>query len=249
MHPSRSRNRVDVRLLTAGGLIVGFAALLIGRQLFGAAPPPDNAQPVVSAAVPPKPSIDTARTAVAVTRAERRQARREERERREQARLAAAAIPMSAKLAELRARDGEPAAARPDLEMIKENRGAPLNQEQRRIVANRMIEAGRRAMAAGDLGLVYEHFFRAAETYSSVETHAVLGELLLKTRVISSADYHLRWAAEHDSDNPDRWIALANAYALKPDPGAAYKAVAKARELDPAIDIVRDEAGLFRRQE
>ena len=69
------------------------------------------------------------------------------------------------------------------------------------------------------------------------------------TRVRSSADYHLRWAAEHDADNPDRWIALANAYALKPDPGAAYKAVAKARELDPAIDIVRDDAGLFRRQE
>jgi len=240
-----SSHRSGSRLPVVGGgfLLVAFA--VAGILLFGRPSPPAPVEVAVSAK-----TIDLNKTPEAgrSAKVERRKQRRAEQERRAQAQLAAEAVPMSERLAALRAKDGDPAAERPDLEMIRANGGKPLSEQQRRLAAERLIESGQRAIKAGDLGLVYEQLFRAVETYSSVETHAALGDILLKTSMASMADYHLRWAAEHDPGNPDRWIALANAYTLKIDPNAAYKAIAKARALDPDIKVVRDQRGFFKRR-
>ncbi len=237
-------NQHRSRLLAVVGTVLTLAFVVVGLGLFVSSTSSSPTEVAVSA----KPGLRQHRPSLTPAKVERRRERRVELDRRAKAQLAAEAIPMSERLAKLRAKDGEPAAERPDLEMIHDNGGKPLSKQQQRIAAERMIEAGRRAMKAGDLGLGYEQFFRATETYSSVETHAALGDLLLKTSMASMADYHLRWAAEHDPGNPDRWIALANAYTLKPDPGAAHKAVEKAREVDPGIDVVRDNRGFFKRR-
>ena len=79
---------------------------------------------------------------------------------------------------------------------------------------------------------------------ASAANHGELGDLLLKLTAIDRALYHLEQSAHLDPGSADRWIALANAWYRKPDPGAAWKAERRAREAEPGLVIGRDESGL-----
>ncbi|HYB98310.1 MAG TPA: hypothetical protein VEC57_04170 [Candidatus Limnocylindrales bacterium] len=80
----------------------------------------------------------------------------------------------------------------------------------------------------------------------SAENHAAYGRLLRDLTVIDKALYHLRAAAEADPRNADRWIELANAYYLKPDPGLAWQAEKRAREAEPGLQLRRTRGQLER---
>jgi tetratricopeptide (TPR) repeat protein len=100
------------------------------------------------------------------------------------------------------------------------------------------------ARQQGDLRTTVELLRAAVEASPSVETHAALGGLYLELGAARAAEPHLRAAAEGDPMNADRWIALANALALKPDPMAAAGALEQARAVEPALDVTRDAIGL-----
>jgi len=103
------------------------------------------------------------------------------------------------------------------------------------------------ARAQGDLRTTVNLLQAAVDRAPAVETHAALGGLYLEMGVTSAADVHLRAAAMGDAGNADRWIALANALARKPDPGAAAEALERARATDPSLRIVRDARGWLAR--
>lgn len=108
-------------------------------------------------------------------------------------------------------------------------------------LASSLVEQGRAALAMGDLEKGFEAYRRAADYDPSAETHGLVGDLYLRMAVRSEAEFHLRRAADLDPENPDRWLALANAYFLKSDLGAAWKAIDRAKQADPTITIERDE--------
>lgn len=103
-----------------------------------------------------------------------------------------------------------------------------------------LIDRGRAALADGDLRAGFDAYRRAVEYTPTAETHGLVGDLYLRAAVASEAIFHLRRAAELDPENADRWIALANAYMLQTDLGASWKAIARAREIEPEITIERD---------
>jgi tetratricopeptide (TPR) repeat protein len=109
-----------------------------------------------------------------------------------------------------------------------------------RALASSLVEQGRAALAAGDLEKGFEAYRRAADYDPSAETHGLVGDLYLRMAVRSEAEFHLRRAADLEPENPDRWLALANAHFLKSDLGAAWKAIDRAKQADPTIDIERD---------
>lgn len=117
-----------------------------------------------------------------------------------------------------------------------------------RAEATALIAAAVQARGAGDLRAAVEDLQAAVERAPSVETHGALGALYLEMGVTASADVHLRAAAEGDPTNADRWIALANAYYLKPDPGAAAEALAQARAAAPGLRVSRDANGWLVRE-
>ncbi len=82
---------------------------------------------------------------------------------------------------------------------------------------------------------------------SSARNHGDYGHLLRDLTAIDKALYHLRRATELDPGNPDRWIELANAYYLKPDPGKAWEAEKQARAADPNLKLRRSPRGLAER--
>jgi len=108
-------------------------------------------------------------------------------------------------------------------------------------LASSLFEQGRAALAMGDLEKGFEAYRRAADYDPSAETHGLVGDLYLRMAVRSEAEFHLRRAADLEPENPDRWLALANAYFLKSDLGAAWKAIDRAKQADPTITIERDE--------
>jgi len=108
-------------------------------------------------------------------------------------------------------------------------------------LATSLVEQGRAAIADGDLKKGFESYRRAVEYNPTAETHGLVGDLYLRMAVRSEASFHLRRAAELEPENPDRWIALANAYFLSIDPIAAAKALDRAKQLDPTIVIERDD--------
>ncbi len=238
------------------GLAVGVVAIAFGLGVFdhddsgerGAATTPApstnlDSEPTAAAGARNAEAID----AIKQRRKERAERTRIAREARVAQELAVAAIPVSERLAETRGREGKPAAGRPDLEMIRAKGGAPLTEQEAAVASSLVLEEGKKAMAAGDLTLAFEHLFRATELHGSLEAHATLGDLLVRSRQAWRADEHLRKAAEIDPQNPDRWIALANAYAIKPDPIAASRAIKRAKELEPEIVVERDDGGLYKR--
>lgn len=99
------------------------------------------------------------------------------------------------------------------------------------------------ARRQGDLRTALALLRAAVDAAPSVATHAALGGLYLELGGARVAEPHLRAAAEGDPTNADRWVALANALALKPDPMAAAGALEQARAADPALDVTRDAGG------
>jgi tetratricopeptide (TPR) repeat protein len=117
------------------------------------------------------------------------------------------------------------------------SRPAQVNAKE---LAQGLLEQGRASLASGDMAAGFEAFRRAVDYYPSAETHGALGDLYLRAAASSSAIFHLRRAADLDDQNADRWLLLANAYFLKPDLGAAWKAIERAKTVDPDIAIARD---------
>jgi len=79
----------------------------------------------------------------------------------------------------------------------------------------------------------------AVRTDPSPENHAAYGRLLRDLTAMDDALYQLRAAAEKDPGNADRWIELANAYYLKPDPGLAWNAEKRAKQAEPGLQLRR----------
>jgi tetratricopeptide (TPR) repeat protein len=104
------------------------------------------------------------------------------------------------------------------------------------------------ARARGDLDATLELLQAAVERAPVTETHAALGALFLELGAAGAADTHLRAAAEGDPRTADRWIALANALALKPDPLAAATALGRARAAEPGLRVTRDGRGWLTRE-
>jgi len=89
-----------------------------------------------------------------------------------------------------------------------------------------------------------EVFRRAVEAEPTAQNHGDLGSLLYRLTAFDEAAIHLRAAAELDPTNADRWIALANVYYRKVDPGEAWKAEKRAREAEPGLELARDGSGM-----
>ena len=86
----------------------------------------------------------------------------------------------------------------------------------------------------------FDAYRRAVEYAPSAETHGLLGDLYLRSAATGEAGFHLRRAADLDPNNADRWLALANVYVLTTDLGAAWKAIERAKQVEPGIVIERD---------
>src|SRR5688572_3810894 len=95
--------------------------------------------------------------------------------------------------------------------------------------ARSLLAAAAAARRGGDLRATLSLLEAAVELAPSVETHAALGGFHLQLGAARAAERHLRAAATGDPGRADRWIALARALALKPDPMAAAGALARAR--------------------
>lgn len=103
------------------------------------------------------------------------------------------------------------------------------------------------ARRRGDLRATLALLRAAVERAPAVETRAALGALYLELGVTGAAEANLRAAVEGDPGNADRWIALANTLALKPDPMAAADALEHARTAEPGLRVTRDAGGRLAR--
>jgi Flp pilus assembly protein TadD len=111
-------------------------------------------------------------------------------------------------------------------------------------LARELIERGRAALADGDFQAGVDSYRRALEYTPTAETHGLVGDLYLRAAATSEAAFHLRRAADLEPNNADRWLALANVYILKTDMGAAWKAIDRAKEVEPGITVERDRNNL-----
>ena len=118
----------------------------------------------------------------------------------------------------------------------------PERVEVARLAHEKLLQ-GRDRLADGELAAGLEAFEAAVQLDSNAETNGALGALYFMMAARTEAYTHLRRATDLDPDNPDRWLALANAEHLRIDPGAAWDAVRRARELDPELVIERDPSG------
>lgn len=110
--------------------------------------------------------------------------------------------------------------------------GAALRAEADRLIAEGRVTEG------------IEVFRKAVEAAPTAANHGDLGSLLYRLTAFDEAALHLRAAAELDPGNADRWIALANVYYRKTNPGEAWKAEKRAREAEPGLQLGRDGAGM-----
>jgi len=108
-------------------------------------------------------------------------------------------------------------------------------------LARELIDRGRASLADGDFRAGFEAYRLAAEYSPTAETHGLIGDLYLRAAATSEAAFHLRRAADLDPGNADRWLALANVYILKTDLGAAWKAIDRAKQVEPGIIVERDD--------
>ncbi len=118
----------------------------------------------------------------------------------------------------------------------------PERVEIARLAHEKLLQ-GRDRLADGELAAGLEAFEAAVQLDSNAETNGALGTLYFMMAARTEAYTHLRRATDLDPNNPDRWLALANAEHLRTDPGAAWDAVRRARELDPGLVIERDPSG------
>lgn len=110
--------------------------------------------------------------------------------------------------------------------------GEGLREKADRLIAEGKVREGLDAMR------------KAVEADPSARNHGDLGALLDRLTVFDEAVRNLKRAAELDHDNADRWIALANAYYRKVEPGEAWKAERRAREAEPGLVLGRDSNGM-----
>jgi Flp pilus assembly protein TadD len=110
--------------------------------------------------------------------------------------------------------------------------GATLRAEADRLIAEGRVVEG------------IDVFRRAVEAAPTAKNHGDLGSLLYRLTAFDEATLHLRAAAELDPGNADRWIALANVYYRRVNPGAAWEAEKRAREAEPGLELARDAEGM-----
>lgn len=125
---------------------------------------------------------------------------------------------------------------------------AALPNVAARTAAAALLAGAVDARAQGDLRATLELLRTAVERAPAVETHAALGALYLELGAAGAAETHLRAAAEGDPRTAERWIALANALALRPDPIAAADALEHARAAEPGLRVTRDAGGWLARE-
>jgi len=125
---------------------------------------------------------------------------------------------------------------------------AALPEAEAHSTAAALLADAAAARRQGDLRTTLALLRAAAERVPSVETHAALGGLYLELGAVGRAETNLRAALEGDPGNADRWIALANALALKPDPMAAADALERARAAEPGVRITRGDDGWLARE-
>lgn len=143
--------------------------------------------------------------------------------------------------------DGEaPALATPDAlpKASSPSPGAPVDPAPASADAVALRKAADELLAKGPSIEGLEALRRATEADPSARNHGDLGTLLETMTAFDDALIHLRRAADLDPNNADRWIALANGYYRKVDPGEAWKAERRAREAEPGLVLGRDSNGM-----
>ena len=110
--------------------------------------------------------------------------------------------------------------------------GAALRAEADRLIAEGRVVEG------------IDVFRKAVEAAPTAKNHGDLGSLLYRLTAFDEATLHLRAAAELDPGNADRWIALANVYYRRVNPGEAWEAEKRAREAEPGLELARDAEGM-----
>jgi hypothetical protein len=101
-----------------------------------------------------------------------------------------------------------------------------------------------RLLAAGKITEAVEVFRAVVAAQPTAENHGDFGSLLARLTAFDEAAVQLRAAAELDPGNADRWIALANVFYRKVNPGEAWKAEKRAREAEPGLELGRDADGM-----
>jgi tetratricopeptide (TPR) repeat protein len=101
-----------------------------------------------------------------------------------------------------------------------------------------------RLIAAGKIAEGLDALRKAVDADPTAKNHGDLGALLYRLTAFDESAIHLRAAAELDPTNADRWVALANVYYRKVNPGEAWKAEARARQAEPGLELGRDADGM-----
>lgn len=110
--------------------------------------------------------------------------------------------------------------------------------------ADELRDEAHRLLGEGNVAEGLEALKKAVDQDPSARNQGELGDLFVRLTAIDKGIRYLRAAAELEPTNADRWIALANAYYLEPNPGEAWKAERKAREAEPGLQLGRDAHGL-----
>lgn len=110
-----------------------------------------------------------------------------------------------------------------------------LREEADRLIAEGRVKEGVDALR------------QATYANPTAKNHGDLGALLEKLTVFDEALRELKAAAELEPNDPDRWIAVANAAYRAVDPGEAWAAERRAREAQPGLKLQRGPGGLWLR--
>lgn len=106
-------------------------------------------------------------------------------------------------------------------------------------------EAAKYYLGQGQIAPAVDALREAVEADpNNADNQGDLGGLLVKVTAFDDGLVHLRRAAYLDPNNADRWIALANGYYMKVDPGEAWKAERRAREVESGLVLGWGSDGL-----
>ena len=97
-------------------------------------------------------------------------------------------------------------------------------------------ETSKQYWAQGDIASSLEALRLAVATEPNDPINqGELGAMLVQLTAFDDGLVHLRRAADLDPNNADRWIALANGYYRKVEPGSAWAAEKRAREVESGL--------------